>query len=59
MIKTLKLRDAGLQRLHKHQIALLRDWRARKEESEKKANELLPAVLLSVNAIAAGLRTTG
>lgn len=59
MIKTLALRNAGLQRLHRHQIRLLREWRALRKTDEKKAAEILPDVLLSVNAIAAGLRTTG
>jgi len=60
MIKTLRLRDAGLQRLHRHQIALLSEWRAaRAANQEKESARLLPSLLLSVNAIAAGLRTTG
>jgi phosphoenolpyruvate carboxylase len=60
MTKTLRLRDAGLRRLHRHQIALLRDWRkAREEGDEERAAELHPTVLLSINAIASGLRTTG
>ncbi len=60
MIKTLRLRDAGLRRLHKHQIALLREWRAAREAGDdEKAAELHPTVLLSINAIASGLRTTG
>jgi phosphoenolpyruvate carboxylase len=60
MIKTLGLREVGLDRLHGHQIALLKQWRAAKAEgNDKRQQELLPNVLLSVNAIAAGLRTTG
>ncbi|MBI1289881.1 phosphoenolpyruvate carboxylase [bacterium] len=60
MIKTLRLREAGLQRLHRHQIALLKDWRtARANNADAEASRLLPSLLLSVNAIAAGLRTTG
>lgn len=60
MIKTLRLRDAGLQRLHRHQIALLSEWRAaRAANQDKESARLLPSLLLSVNAIAAGLRTTG
>ncbi|MEQ8820822.1 MAG: phosphoenolpyruvate carboxylase [Sumerlaeia bacterium] len=52
MLKTIRLREEGLRRLHSHQIALLRSWRSGREE-------LLPRLLLSVNAIASGLRTTG
>ncbi|MEO8376414.1 MAG: phosphoenolpyruvate carboxylase [Candidatus Sumerlaeota bacterium] len=60
MIKTLRLRDAGLQRLHAYQIDALREWRKRKKDGdEAKAQQVLPAVLLSLNAVAAGLRTTG
>ncbi|MCC7392670.1 phosphoenolpyruvate carboxylase [Candidatus Sumerlaeota bacterium] len=60
MIKTLRLRDAGLQRLHAYQIDTLREWRKRKKEGdEAKVQQILPAVLLSLNAVAAGLRTTG
>ncbi len=59
MIKTLELRNAGLHCLHRQQIALLREWRALQAEGNVGAGELLPTVLLSVNAIASGLRTTG
>jgi phosphoenolpyruvate carboxylase len=60
MIKTVMVRDAGLQRLHRHQIRLLTEWRAaRANGNDREAGRLLPSVLLSVNAIAAGLRTTG
>ncbi len=60
MLKTIRLRDTGLRRLHEHQIELLRDWRSLKENGEKKeADKLIPHVLLSVNAVAMGLRTTG
>ncbi|MCC6548420.1 phosphoenolpyruvate carboxylase [Candidatus Sumerlaeota bacterium] len=60
MMKTLRMRDAGLQRLHECQIETLREWRKRKKDgSEAQAQEILPQVLLSLNAVAAGLRTTG
>ncbi len=57
MLKTLRLRADALLVLHRRQIATLREWRAAK--SGEKSAELLPRVLLSVNAIASGLRTTG
>jgi phosphoenolpyruvate carboxylase len=60
MTKTLEIREAPLRVLHQQQIALLREWRdhvahARTAESDA----LLPKLLLSINAIASGLRTTG
>jgi phosphoenolpyruvate carboxylase len=47
------LRDAPLERLHDQQIELLRRWRATAEP------DLVPRLLLTVNAIANGLGTTG
>src|SRR5262249_8689406 len=58
MVKTLELRDAGLRALHAFQIDVLRRWRAtRASGDDHAARALLPEVLLSLNAIAAGLRT--
>jgi phosphoenolpyruvate carboxylase len=54
-------REAPLRRLHARQVWLLREWRglgpdeARKQDRE----ELLAELLLTINAIASGLRTTG
>jgi len=60
MLKTLELRADALQILHHQQIALLREWRERKTTGDdQKADEMLPDLLLSINAIASGLRTTG
>ncbi len=60
MHRTLKLRDAGLRALHLHQIALLRRWRGLRASGDQPgADELLPTLLLTINAIASGLRTTG
>lgn len=60
MLKTLQLRDVPLRALHQQQIALLREWRRlREKEKTKEASAMLPDLLLSINAIAAGLRTTG
>jgi phosphoenolpyruvate carboxylase len=59
MWKTLRLRDGRLQVLHRQQIRLLRQWRAARAASHPDADRLLPEVLLNVNAIASGLRTTG
>jgi phosphoenolpyruvate carboxylase len=59
MLKTLALRDAALRTLHIHQIDLLKRWRVLRAEKVLDAERLLPEVLLSINAIASGLRTTG
>jgi phosphoenolpyruvate carboxylase len=57
MLNTLQRRAEALSVLHRRQIALLREWRSTRSSEESAA--LLPRVLLSVNAIASGLRTTG
>ena len=59
MGKTLLLRARALALLHEQQIATIKEWRAAKQENPTKAEALLPRVLLSINAIASGLRTTG
>lgn len=60
LTRTLAMRAEGLRRLHTIQIELLRTWRdlrARRRNAEAEA--LVPTLLLSVNAIASGERTTG
>ena len=52
--QTVQRRAAPLRVLHQHQIRLLRQWRA-----ETANSALLDEILLSVNAIAGGLKTTG
>ncbi len=60
MQKAINLRLWGLSVLHRQQIALLREWRHRKQEGDESAAErLLPQLLLTVNAIASGLGATG
>jgi len=60
MWRTLKLRDRGLRTLHAFQVETLRKWRAARAAGDAAAADaLLPNVLLSLNAIASGLRTTG
>lgn len=60
MEATLALRERGLRVLHLRQIALLKEWRAMRAEGEEhRAALLFPSLLLSINAIASGLRTTG
>jgi phosphoenolpyruvate carboxylase len=59
MGKTLQLRARALAVLHEEQIKTLAAWRKNRADNPAKAEELLPRVLLSINAIASGLRTTG
>ena len=60
MWRTLALRDATLRSLHQQQITSLRAWReAQATGDTDKAQALLPGLLLTVHAIAGGLRTTG
>jgi phosphoenolpyruvate carboxylase len=60
MLKTLKLRADALKTLHVQQVDLLGRWRkAQRAGDDRLAAELLPQVLLSLTAIAGGLRTTG
>jgi phosphoenolpyruvate carboxylase len=58
--RTLNLRAEALGVLHRQQVALLRRWRASQSAGDdSSASVLLSELLLSVNAIASGLRTTG
>ena len=50
-------RRAGLSVLHRHQIDLLRAWRS--DSQDEGADEQLPLLLATVNAISSGLGTTG
>jgi phosphoenolpyruvate carboxylase len=60
LIKAVEIRREGLLRLHREQIALLRGWReALRGERGEEADRILPRLLLTVNAIAGGLKTTG
>lgn len=60
LMKTLRMRAEGLRRLHAIQIALLREWRQLSASGQtRQAEALVPSLLLSVNAIASGERTTG
>jgi phosphoenolpyruvate carboxylase len=56
----IEARRQGLEMLHGLQIGLLKQWRGLRESGDDAgADELLPQLLLSVNAIAGGLRSTG
>lgn len=60
MARTLHKREEPLRVLHGQQIALLREWRTRQANGDQQgAEDLIPDLLISVNAISSGLRTTG
>lgn len=60
MARTLAIREEPLRVLHLQQISLLREWRARLAEGDAAgADGMVPDLLISVNAISSGLRTTG
>jgi len=59
MLKTLELRANALRVLHHQQIELLKQWRTARAANSPETEKLQPKVLLSINAIASGLRTTG
>jgi phosphoenolpyruvate carboxylase len=58
--KTLEIRADGLRALHVQQVGLLRTWRqAMAAGASSDADRLFADVMVSINAIASGLRTTG
>ena len=58
--KSIELRRNGLRSLHRQQLDLLPKWRGSKAEGyEEEAEKLLVPLMITVNAIASGLRTTG
>lgn len=60
MARTLAIREAPLRVLHFQQIALLKQYRAMVECGDMAGAEaMVPDLLVSINAIASGLRTTG
>ena len=60
LLKAIEIRRHALIRLHREQIALLREWReALRENRAGDAERVLTALLVTVNAIAGGLKTTG
>jgi phosphoenolpyruvate carboxylase len=57
---TLKMREAPLDVLHAQQLDLLKRWRALRAKGDAEGAEaMIPDLLVSVNALASGLRTTG
>jgi phosphoenolpyruvate carboxylase len=60
LLKAVAIRRHALIRLHREQTALLRAWpEALREERRKVAERILTPLLVTVNAIAGGLKTTG
>lgn len=58
--RMMNLRSNGLRVLHYQQIDLLKMWRSyHRMQQTKEADQLIPQLLLTVNAIASGLGTTG
>ncbi|NJK80613.1 MAG: phosphoenolpyruvate carboxylase [Chloroflexaceae bacterium] len=56
----MQVRHQGLRALHEQQLGLLRRWRALQAAgAHSEANLLLPHLLLTVNALANGLGSTG
>jgi len=60
LVMAVEIRRTALLRLHREQIALLREWReALRQDRAEQAERMLTALLVTVNAIAGGLKTTG
>ena len=60
MSKTLNIREEPLRLLHLQQIENIKIWRKLTSEGKaEEAEEMFPELLLSINAISSGLRTTG
>ena len=57
--KSIELRRNGLRSLHRQQLDLLPKWCGLKAEGDDEAEKLLIPLLITVNAIASGLRTAG
>lgn len=57
---TLNIREVPLKVLHQQQVALLKEWRGLvAAEKHEAADAMVTDLLISINAIASGLRTTG
>lgn len=56
----MQLRSGGMRTLHLRQIDLLRRWRSLQQQGDQTAiDAMLPQLLLTTNAIASGLGSTG
>jgi phosphoenolpyruvate carboxylase len=59
LARVLQLRQPGLEMLHRRQIELLRRWRSHEGTDDAASDPTFIELLVTVNAIASGLRTTG
>ena len=60
MQRFIDTRQAGLRVLHQQQVRLVREWRTlQAHNNDQQADHLLIQLLVTVNAIASGLGTTG
>jgi phosphoenolpyruvate carboxylase len=59
LTKAVAIRRNALIRLHREQIRLLRTWREAVRTHSSEAQDHLSSLLVTVNAIAGGLKTTG
>ena len=57
--RTLRQREPALRPLHRRQIELVSEWRTRQVDDPEASERMLPQLLVTVNAIASGLGTTG
>ncbi len=58
LVASINRRQSALSSLHQRQVALLKRWRGHRSDPHG-SDALLPELLLTINAIASGLRTTG
>lgn len=58
-IKNVELRGSGLAALHNIQINYLKQWRNLRSTNPEQAEAILPKLLMLINAISGGLKSTG
>lgn len=54
-----KLRSGAMRQLHERQVELIKVWRKQKEDGSKEQDETLLTILMTINAIASAMRSTG
>jgi len=54
-----QLRSVAMEDLHKQQVSLLKKWRKEKAEGDPAAENTILNLLMSVNAIASAMQSTG
>jgi phosphoenolpyruvate carboxylase len=53
------LRSEAMLSLHQRQVQLIKKWRSQKAEDSKEQEETLLTILMTINAIASAMRSTG